>query len=188
MLALRRRSSTIARSHLGADDGVVLLGFAAADIGVALAEPESTERISLTDSDGEADDFSTIPALSGDGRFVAFQSVADNLVAGDTNSAHDVFVRDRVSGTTTRVSVSTGGGEADANSGFVFGSLGSLRIAISDDGRFVAFASQADNLVAGDTNDAIDIFVHDRQTAQRPSGSASPTTRSRQTIPARRLR
>ena len=96
------------------------------------------------------------PAISADGRYVAFQSLASNLVAGDTNGARDVFVRDRQSGTTERVSVDSGGvqGNADSGSGF--------RLGISADGRYVAFVSLASNLVAGDANGVEDVFVRDR--------------------------
>lgn len=102
------------------------------------------------------------PAISADGRYVAFVSDATNLVDSDTNSAPDVFVHDRNTGTTTRVSVSTDGGQAGAVSD---------RVAISGDGRHVAFTSRASNLVVGDTNDVYDVFVHDRmaQTTERVS-------------------
>ena len=100
---------------------------------------------------------SNCPALSADGRFVAFHSLASNLVPGDTNGAVDVFVHDRKTGKTERVSVSSDGKEGNASSG---------QTSISADGRFVAFGSFASNLVAGDTNDACDIFVHDRQTGE----------------------
>jgi len=97
-----------------------------------------------------------IPVISGDGRFVAFKSGGPNLVPGDTNNAADVFVRDRLTGQTTRISVSSSGMQGNGNS---------LDADISADGRFVVFTSAADNLVAGDTNNAPDIFCHDRQTA-----------------------
>ena len=85
------------------------------------------------------------PAVSGDGRFVAFSSDASNLVDGDTNAAADVFVRDAAAGTTTRVSVGDAGAQGDG---------GSYDPAVSGDGRFVVFSSDASNLVAGDTNNA----------------------------------
>jgi Tol biopolymer transport system component len=84
---------------------------------------------------------------------VAFSSDATNLVAGDTNLVQDIFVRDRQTGTTTLVSKSSAG---------VGGDFGSYSPSISADGRYVAFASYATNLVAGDTNGAEDIFVRDR--------------------------
>ncbi|MGZ8225826.1 MAG: hypothetical protein ACXWT3_04195 [Methylococcaceae bacterium] len=98
------------------------------------------------------------PAISANGRFVAFASYASNLVAGDTNDEYDIFVRDRTDGTTTRVSIDSAGQQGN------LGSSGSGVIAISADGRFVAFESSASNLVAEDTNETNDIFVHDRST------------------------
>jgi Tol biopolymer transport system component len=94
-------------------------------------------------------------SLSADGRYVAFDSLASNLVANDTNDNYDIFVRDRQTGTTTRVSVAIGGAQANDNS---FGPT------LSANGRYVAFYSAASNLVANDTNEAGDVFVHDRQT------------------------
>ena len=105
------------------------------------------------------------PAISADGRFVAFRSDATNLVPGDTNGATDVFVRDRQTGTTRRVSVGPGGAQ---------GNGGSFMPAISADGRFVAFESSATNLVPGDTNDMEDMFVHDRQTGTTRRVSVGP--------------
>ena len=90
--------------------------------------------------------------LSADGRFVVFTSSASNLVAGDTNGATDVFVRDLSTGTTQLVSVGNSGAQGDA---------GSFDASISADGRYVAFASSADNLVSGDTNGVSDVFVRD---------------------------
>jgi Tol biopolymer transport system component len=108
------------------------------------------------------DDAATAAAVSGDGRFVAFWSLASTLVAGDTNGTTDVFVRDRQTQTTERISVDSrerqsvggdAGGALDTNLG---------RPAVSGDGRFVAFASSATNLVKGDRNQAADIFLRDR--------------------------
>jgi len=96
-------------------------------------------------------------ALSADGRQVAFASNASNLVADDTNSKTDVFVRDLRAGKTARVSVASDGSQGnDRSGGFATG------LAISADGRRVAFASDASNLVAGDRNFTTDVFVHDR--------------------------
>ncbi len=111
-------------------------------------------RVSVAAGGGDANGDSSSACLSGDGRLVAFQSTATNLVAGDTNLAMDVFVRDLQAGTTSRVSVASGGAQADGPS---------ESASISADGRFVAFQSDATNLVAGDTNDAPDVFVCDRQ-------------------------
>ncbi|GGQ85326.1 TolB family protein [Couchioplanes azureus] len=91
-------------------------------------------------------------ALGADGRHVVFVSAAANLVPGDTNRVDDVFVRDLVAGTTTRVSVSGGGAQADRRS---------HAPSISADGRYVSFASDAANLVDGDTNGKRDVFVRD---------------------------
>jgi Tol biopolymer transport system component len=95
------------------------------------------------------------PSLSGDGRFVAFHSTAPNLVPGDGNESTDVFVRDRLLGTIERVSITSDGMEANGPSHFAL---------ITPDGRFVAFRSEATNLVPGDTNGLVDAFVHDRAT------------------------
>ena len=110
----------------------------------------STARISVDGAGGESNGPSSAPAISGDGRYVAFASGASNLVAADTNAVDDVFVRDRLAGTTTRVSVDDGGGQAGA---------ASARPSISGDGGSVAFDSAASNLVVGDTNNARDVLV-----------------------------
>jgi cysteine-rich repeat protein len=114
-----------------------------------------TERASVaTDgSEGNGEAGYERCSISADGRYVAFSSTASNLVPGDTNLDADVFVRDRVLGTTERVSVATTGGSAN---------VGSTSPAISSDGRFVAFSSSASNLVPGDTNLTWDVFVRDR--------------------------
>ena len=159
-------------SALSADGRFVAFDSAATDLVAADTNGESdvfvhdrqtgtTERVSVA-SDGAQGNgssglvtFAFPPALSADGRFVAFVSAAANLVASDTNGATDVFVHDRQTGTTERVSVASDGTESNA------ASVGS---SLSADGRFVAFHSAATNLVAGDTNGATDVFVHDRQT------------------------
>ena len=116
-----------------------------------------TSRVSVTSGGRQGDNLSGYsPAISADGRFVAFESDATNLVPGDTNNAADVFVRDRLAGVTRRVSLSTNGGQGDGASRDTFGP------AISADGRYVAFSSFASNLVPGDTNNAADVFVRDR--------------------------
>src|SRR5690606_18641716 len=103
---------------------------------------------------GEADDHSDNPSVSSDGRFVVFDSQAGNLVSGDSNGRRDVFLRDIRSGATVRVSQGLGA-EADG---------ASQRPCVSDDGRYVGFESFASNLVIGDTNGTVDVFVHDRET------------------------
>ena len=109
-----------------------------------------------------------MPSISADGRFVAFESLASNLVPGDTNGVGDVFVHDRQTGTTERVSVSSAGTQGNGDSAVP---------SISADGRFVAFVSVASNLVPGDTNGRLDVFVHDRQTGttERVSVSSAGT-------------
>ncbi len=95
---------------------------------------------------------SRYPAITADGRYVAFESLADDLVGGDTNATTDVYVRDTLSAVTSRVSLATGGGQGDHVSGFP---------SISDDGNVVAFASIASNFGGGGT-DTWDVFVRDR--------------------------
>ncbi|HUR78258.1 MAG TPA: hypothetical protein VMZ22_09950 [Acidimicrobiales bacterium] len=127
------------------------------------------ERVSLG-VNGEGDFDSIAPALSNDGRYVAFQSYATNLVA-DNNAVDDIFVRDTATDTTTRVSVASDGTEADQES---------ATPAISGDGRYVVFRSSATNLVAGDTNGVDDVFMHDTVSATTTrvslgsSGGSSP--------------
>lgn len=126
-------------------------------------------RVSVDSSGRQANGTSTGMDMTPDGRFVVFFSGATNLVPGDTNGVADVFVHDRHTGQTTRVSVSSDGAQGNDNS---FGGK------ISPDGRFVAFTSSATSLVAGDTNTYQDVFVHDRQTGQtsmisRAAGGAS---------------
>ncbi len=121
--------------------------------------------------DGAAGDgWSSGPALSADGRYLAYYSWASDLTLGDSNAVQDVFVYDRQYGTNERVSVSTLGAQANGRSGD--GRLG-VRPAISADGRVVAFHSQASNLVEGDTNRAADVFVRDRLTGETARVSVS---------------
>jgi Tol biopolymer transport system component len=127
---------------------------AAGATGVPAWGHDLTERVSVASSGVEGDADGLFPAVSADGRYVAFNSAATNLVPGDTNGTQDVFVRDRRLGQTARVSVAKGGTQ---------GNDYSQNSSISADGRFVAFESNATNLVPGDTNGAPDIFVHDRQ-------------------------
>ena len=115
----------------------------------------STVRVSVDSSGNQGNGASTYPAISGDGPYVAFRSLATNLAAGDTNGWPDAFVHDQQTGATTRVSVDTVGGQ---------GNHVSECPAISPDGRYVAFASQASNLINNDTNGRRDVFVHERGT------------------------
>lgn len=117
---------------------------------------DSIELVSVSSSEEQGnaasadnDDYS---GLSANGNFVIFSSYASNLVAGDNNDASDIFVRNRAAGTTERVNVSTAGDEAQQYSANRFP-------VISNDGKYAAFVSDADNLVVGDTNESNDIFV-----------------------------
>jgi Tol biopolymer transport system component len=158
--------------------GPALLAAAAAGVLLTLpahgASPSPTERVSVATGGVQAKGHSVLPAISKDGRYVAFYSDAANLVPGDTNRARDVFVHDRQTGETTRVSVANDGSQANGDS---------FAPAISGDGRYVAFSSSASNLVAGDQNGANDIFVRDRvaNTTTRVSiglGGAEPNAGS----------
>jgi len=126
----------------------------------------TTERVSVSSGGAQANGLSTVPSFSADGRYVAFGSVATNLVVGDTNGSYDQFVRDRVTGATERVSL------ADDDSQ---GNGASTECSISADGRYVVFTSAATNLVPGDSNGVMDVFVRDRVagTTERVSVSSS---------------
>jgi Tol biopolymer transport system component len=114
----------------------------------------TTERVSVASDGTQADDWSYAASISADGRYVAFQSYANNLVAGEQTYFSQVYVHDRINGITERVSVATDG---------TLGNASSSSVSINADGRYVAFTSSANNLVPGDTNGYYaDIFVHDR--------------------------
>jgi Tol biopolymer transport system component len=115
----------------------------------------SIQRASVTSAGEQGDGWSSDAALSGDGRYVAFQSYATNLVAGDTNGLGDIFVHDLVTGATERVNL-------NSNEGQTTGGGGSWEPTVSQDGRFVAFWSDATNLDPADTDPIYDIFVRDR--------------------------
>ena len=117
-----------------------------------------TERVSVDSAGAQANDHSDGSVLSADGRHVAFSSRASNLVSNDGNGFGDVFVRDRSTGTTERVSVDSSGNEGNKESG----GIGNPAVSISEDGRLVAFVSAATNLVANDLNGTYDSFTHDR--------------------------
>lgn len=121
----------------------------------------SYERISVSRTGGDAHGDSGAPAVSGDGRYVAFVSFAPDLVGNDLNGLPDVFVRDRERGVTVRVSVSTAGVEGNGVSGLDVNGL-PVPPGISSNGRFVVFASNANNLAPGDSNGVKDVFIRDR--------------------------
>jgi hypothetical protein len=125
------------------------------DVYVYDRECRTTELLSARADGTAANAFSSFPAMSGDGRFVAFQSNATDLVAGDTNGAPDVFVADRATGAVERVSVTDDERQGDAA---IAGTGGP---AVSADGRYVAFVSTA-RLAAGDRDGGADLYVRDR--------------------------
>jgi Tol biopolymer transport system component len=126
---------------------------------------------SVTRAGVPGNDHSGGAALSGDSRYLAFESAATNLVPGDTNAAADVFVKDRLTGRTDRVSVGNRGQQAAQF-------LGGMHPQISRDGRFLAFESFAENLVTGDSNGEMDVFVRDR--TRRTTVRASVTSAGEQ--------
>jgi hypothetical protein len=119
-----------------------------------VASGQTTTRVNLGPGGTQANAWSSSPSISADGRFVAFSSSAWNLVPGDTNNYEDVFVHDRQTGVTSRVSVATGGVQANGRSSGP---------ALSGDGRYVAFGSEATNLVSAGSRG---VFLHDRQTGE----------------------
>lgn len=138
---------------LGTAVALVAAGAVPAPVSAAPRAMPSTVRASVDAAGGDPSGSSAAPDLSGGGH-VAFVSEADDLVAGDGNGVADVFVRDLAAGTTTRVSVDRFGGDGNGES---------TEPAIAGD-RWVAFASSASDLVAGDRNDATDVFVRDLAT------------------------
>lgn len=138
-------------------------------VSISLAQEEfaiAIERISVSSTGIEGNDFSAGTSISDDGRYVVFESDATNLVDGDNNGAGDIFLRDRLEETTQRLSVSASGEEGMGFSGSAV---------ISGNGDYIAFSSNAANLVPDDNNGLNDIFLVERQTGQieRISTSAS---------------
>jgi Tol biopolymer transport system component len=119
------------------------------------------------DSSGGQTQYTYTFSLSGNGRFVAFTSDSRTLVPGDSNGSYDVFLRDLQAGITTRESVSGSGGQ---------GNLTSMDPVMSEDGRLIAFDSFASQLVSGDTNGVVDIFIHDRAPSTATSFCLGDTT------------
>jgi PKD repeat protein len=145
------------------------------DVFVKDRETDVTERVSVSTAGLQANGASGGPAISADGRFVAFNSSASNLVPSDFNGATDVFVRDRLEGTTERISVAVDGGSANG---------ASTNGGITPDGRFVVFTSTASNLVPGDTNGRQDVFVRDRSTGTTERVNLTHTGQQAMTIHA----
>jgi hypothetical protein len=138
----------------------------AGDIFVRDVVGGTTTRVSVSSTGAEGNALSSQPSISASGRYVAFTSAASNLVPDDTNGVSDVFVRDLVEGTTTRVSVSSTGVQASGASDSP---------SVDQSGILVAFASQASNLVTGDTNQVTDVFVHQRTYDTTVRASVSST-------------
>lgn len=149
-------------------------------------QKKKTTRISVNSDGlpGNAFSVSSSPALSADGRFVAFASRATNLVPNDNNFRTDIFIHDRLTGKTERVSVDSSGNEGNGDSHYtelenpwIIDSgmcacfttvdpffIGSGSPSITADGRFVAFDSSASNLITKDMNTRQDVFLHERDT------------------------
>jgi len=128
------------------------------DVFVLDRQSHHVERVSVSSAGVQGNSSSFEPSISADGRYVLFVSEATNLVpGGNSNNITEVFVRDRNTGQTERVSVDSSGREANDFSDFA---------AISPDGRYAAFTTAASNLVPGDTNGVWDVFVKDRQTGR----------------------
>jgi Tol biopolymer transport system component len=125
---------------------------------------DKTRVASLTSSGKKENDKSANPWISGDGRYVVFESRATNLVKDDTNKKYDIFRRDLKQGKTVRVSVSSSGKQANGNSRFP---------SISNHGGYIAFYSEATNLVSGDTNKVSDAFFRDERKGKTARVSVS---------------
>lgn len=128
------------------------------DVYVHDRQTGQTTMMSVGSDGTPGNDDSHYPSISADGRYVAFQSQATNLVSNDTNNQDDIFLHDRQTGQTTRVSVASDGTQANDQSHH--------DISISADGRYMAYSSDASNLVSDDRNVSRDVFVHDSQTGQ----------------------
>jgi Tol biopolymer transport system component len=142
-----------------------------ADVFVRDCRTGTTELASMSSTGEQGNDYSYFPAVSANGRFVAFSSYADNLVPNDDNGRPDIFVRNLRTGTTKRVNVTSSGAESttgDVNIATVYPP------SISADGRYVAFDWSGWDLVNHDTNQARDIFVHDRKTGKTVRVSVGP--------------
>ncbi len=125
------------------------------DVFVYDRQTKEIERVSVGSEGTEGDGFSNAPSISADGRYVSYSSAATNLVSDDTNQVGDVFVRDRLTQTTERVSLTSSG---EQSNGFSFNHD------ISTGGRYVSYSSVANNLAENDINRARDVFVYDRTT------------------------
>jgi len=137
-----------------------------ADIFVRDRQAATTQRVNLGPGGAQANAASFLNSISPDARYVVFTTTASNLVAGDTNGVADVFLRDRRTGVTERISLRNGGGQANG---------ASRRGFVSGDGRYVVFTSEATNVVVGDTNGVADVFVRDRVARTTERLSVNPS-------------
>jgi hypothetical protein len=147
-----------------------------------------TERVNVSSFGAQANDVTFRGMLSADGRFVGFRSRASDLVPGDDNDALDVFVHDRLTHRTVRISVASDGAQASTAGVPFYVRYYSFmsRPFLSAHGRFAAFTSRADNLVRDDTNGFPDVFVHDLKTGRTarvsvPNGGGEANSESRVT-------
>lgn len=122
------------------------------DVFVHDLQSETTQRVSVTSDSIQGDYHSYAPSISANGRYITYTSESSNLVVDDTNESTDIFIYDRDNGVTTCVSNATDGTQGNNNS---------QNSSISGDGRFIVFSSDASNFVAEDTNNSSDIFIHD---------------------------
>ena len=144
-------------------------GYHGTDVFIRDLVEGTTKRVSVAVDGSEGNNRSYNASISTNGRYVVFESDADNLVPNDNNNRRDIFVRDLTEGTTQRVSVAGDGFDTEANGN-------SSNASISANGRYVFFESNADNLISGDTNNYFDIFVRDlvKGTTERVSVTNDP--------------
>lgn len=133
---------------------LILLTIACAGMSGRISHADATSRISLSLNGQDPSGFSVLPAVSYDGRYIAFASNARNLTSDPANGATQIYVRDRLSGATELISKGVSG---------LPGTAESLYPTISGDARFVAYTSSSSDLVSGDTNGKTDVFVYDRR-------------------------
>ncbi|MFF9553061.1 VCBS domain-containing protein [Methylobacterium fujisawaense] len=148
---------TVDDGHGGTADQVVTITIVGDNDAPHIASSGPFKRLSTRSDGREANGASAHPVLSADGNTLVFASDADNLVPGDTNGVRDIFVKDLRTGVVSRVSTAADGTQANGISDY---------FNLSPDGTKLVFMSAASNLVANDTNDAVDIFVKDLKTGE----------------------
>jgi hypothetical protein len=153
---------------------LALTVFGVASSAAASAPVGTTSRISVASDGTQADSNSSHPAVSADGRYITYQSDATNLVTGDTNGRTDVFLYDTSTAVTTRISVASDGTQADGTS---------YTPAISADGRYITYISDATTLVTGDTNESTDVFLYGLPVAPAAAPPALASTGLNPSVP-----